>query len=158
MRSTSVFVNEENMALINCPYCESMKQVPVDKFKGTKHSLKVKCACGEVFKVDLNFRKNIRKKTDLAGKYYKESGHKSAAEECQVVNLSFRGVGLKIYREGTVEKDNKLIVAFTLDDTRQTAVERKVQVRHVEGSYVGAEFIDYDGDHLDKYIGFYLMN
>jgi len=129
MRSSTVFVNEENMALIHCPYCESMKQVPVEKFKGTKHSLKVKCACGEVFKVDLNFRKNIRKNTDFACTYYKESQHKSAAEECRVVNLSFRGVGLKLYKPGYVAKENKLIVSFTLDDARQTPIKRKIIVK-----------------------------
>ena len=158
MRTSQVFVNDENMALIHCPYCESMKQVPVAKFKGTKHSLKVKCACGEVFKVELNFRKNVRKKTDLPGTYYKVPGHKSAAEECRIVNISFRGIGIKLFREGVVKKGDKIHVSFTLDDARETKVERKVHVLHAEGSYLGGEFIDFEGDSLDKYIGFYLMN
>ena len=96
MRSATVFVNDENMALINCPHCESIKQVPVAKFKGEKHTLKAKCACGEVFQVNLNFRKNARKKTDLPGNCHKASEHKSLAVECRIVNLSFRGIGIHL--------------------------------------------------------------
>ena len=158
MRSATVFVNEENMALIHCPHCDSIKQVPVSKFKGTKHSLKVKCSCSEVFQVDLNFRKNFRKKTELKGICYKLSAHKSSEEECQIVNLSFRGVGIKFFKESNFVKDDELVVSFILDDTKKTAVKRKLQVLHAEGSYIGGKFIDFEGDNLDKNIGFYLMH
>lgn len=158
MRSSTVFVNEKNMALIHCPHCDSIKQVPVSKFKGEKHTLKVKCACGDVFQVDLNFRKNIRKKTDLTGTCYKIPGHESSAEECMIKNLSFRGIGLKLFNEGTIKKDDELVVSFTLDDPRMTPVERKLRVHYVDGDYIGGEFVDFEGDNLDKYIGFYLMH
>lgn len=157
MRSATVFVNEKNMALIHCPHCDSIKQVPVSKFKGAKHTLKVKCACGEIFQVDLNFRKNIRKKTDLTGICYKVPGDKSSAEDCMIENLSFRGIGLKLFNAGAIQKDDELVVAFTLDDPRKTSVERKLKVHHVDEDYIGGEFVDFEDDNFDKYIGFYLM-
>lgn len=158
MRSTTVFVNDENMALIHCPHCNSIKQVPVSKFKGEKHTLKVKCACGDVFQVDLNFRKNIRKKMDLSGTFHKASEHKSLAVECRIKNLSFRGIGIELFQEGNISKGDKVVVSFTLDDTKNTLVKRKMQVHHVVGNYIGGEFIEVEGDNLDKQIGFYLMH
>lgn len=158
MRSATVFVNEKNMALIHCPHCDSIKQVPVSKFKGTKHTLKVKCACGEVFKVDLNFRKNIRKKTNLTGICYTVPGDESSGEECLIKNISFRGIGLKLFENSALKKGAEVVVSFTLDDPRMTAVKRKVRVQHLKGEYVGGEFIDFEGDNLDKNIGFYLMH
>ena len=157
MRSATVFVNDENMALIHCPHCDSIKQVPVSKFKGTKHTLKVKCACGEVFQVDLNFRKNLRKKTDLAGTCHKASEHKSLSVECLIVNLSFRGIGIKLLQPVNIVKGSQLVVSFVLDDTKKTLVERKLLVRHLEDNYIGGEFVDFEGDNFDKHIGFYLM-
>lgn len=158
MRASTVFVNEANMALIHCPHCDSIKQVPVTKFKGTKHTLKVKCACGDVFQVDLNFRKNFRKKTALVGTCYKVSEGESAVGECLIKNLSFRGIGLKLKKENDIAKGDELIVLFTLDDARMTMIKRKIIVHYVDGTYIGGEFIDFDGDGLDKSIGFYLMH
>ena len=158
MRSATVFVNEKNMALIHCPHCDSIKQVPVTKFKGTKHTLKVKCACGEVFKVDLNFRKNIRKKTNLTGICYTIPGVESSSEECLIKNISFRGIGLKLFENSTVKEGAEVVVSFTLDDPRMTAVKRKVRIHHIKGDYIGGEFVDFEGDNFDKYIGFYLMH
>ncbi|MBC8316808.1 MAG: hypothetical protein H8E41_02815 [Desulfobulbaceae bacterium] len=158
MRSSTVFVNEANMALIHCPHCDSIKQVPVSKFKGSKHTLKVKCACGDVFQVDLNFRKNIRKQTALAGLCYKVSEGKSAARECLIKNLSFRGIGLKLQKENGAAKGDEFIVSFTLDDAKMTKIKRKMIVHHIEGTYVGGAFVEFEGDTLDKAIGFYLMH
>ncbi|MFH1216725.1 MAG: PilZ domain-containing protein [Pseudomonadota bacterium] len=163
MRKAEVFVNQENMALFHCPHCGKMKHVSVLQFKNKKHSLQVKCACRETFQVDLNFRKKYRKTTDLKGVFCKKTvdGKLSLDKNksnCIIVNISMGGIGLRIDLVHDLKLGDELMVDFTLDDKKQSHIQRKVVIRHVgESGYIGAEFSDSDQPLYEKTIGFYLM-
>ncbi|MCB2181889.1 MAG: PilZ domain-containing protein [Desulfobulbaceae bacterium] len=148
----------EDKAYITCTECGKSKQIPVGKFKGARQTIKIRCSCKNEFLINLNFRKEIRKKVDIEGKYRKASLHHSNMEECCVVDLSFRGVRLKIQDTQHLKVDDELILHFILDDTRKTEVERKIRICNITGEgYVGAQFLDPEMDNFDKHIGFYLM-
>ena len=158
---TMVFVTEDNKAVITCPECEKLKQVSVGRFKGSKHSIKVQCSCGNGFLLNLNFRKGTRKQVNLEGTYRKVSQHPSLSEKCTVVDLSFRGIRIKILdiQDLKVNVDDELMVQFVLDDKRKTEVKRKIKICSlIQEDLIGAKFIDYELDNYDKSIGFYLMH
>ncbi|RJX25458.1 MAG: hypothetical protein C4531_17350 [Desulfurivibrio sp.] len=164
MIKAEVFVNQEDMALFNCPHCGAMKHVSVAKFKNKKHSLQVKCVCGQMFSVDLNFRKRYRKQTDLEGFFCKAASLGKSADtskmprNCKVVNVSLGGMGIRHTSGQKIAVGDELIVDFTLDDRKQSHMVRRVMVRHIGGDgYIGGEFCDADQQGYEKALGFYLM-
>ncbi len=164
MGKVEIFVNQEDMALFSCPHCGKIKHVSVKKFKNIKHTLQVKCVCGETFTADLNFRKKYRKLTNLDGFYCrasevkKEDDMSEMSRNCKIVNLSFGGLGLHPIDGRILQLGDELIIDFCLDDKKQSHMVRKVAVRHVEvNSYIGTEFIDGNQFIYDKILGFYLM-
>ena len=64
-----VLVGRTNQVKIICPKCELEKNINVFKFKDTHKRLKVKCKCGEEFRLALDFRNYYRKnvRTDSTG-------------------------------------------------------------------------------------------
>lgn len=164
MGKAEVFVNQEGMALFNCPHCGAMKHVSVAKFKDKKHSLQVKCVCGQTFTADLNFRKRYRKQTDLEGFFCKVANLGKNADtakmprNCRIVNLSLGGIGLRQASGQKIAAGDELIVDFILDDRKQSYMVRRVIVRHVgEDGYIGGEFCDGNQHVYEKALGFYLM-
>lgn len=164
MSKAEIFVNQEDMALFNCPHCGRMKHVSVAKFKNKKHSLQVKCACGQTFAADLNFRKRYRKQTDLHGYFCRVSGQEKPAgaeqlpRNCKIVNLSLGGMGLRHETGQKIAAGDELFVDFVLDDRKQSHMQRKIIVRHVgENGYIGGEFCDTNQHVYEKTLGFYLM-
>jgi predicted RNA-binding Zn-ribbon protein involved in translation (DUF1610 family) len=162
MSKAEIFVNQENMALFNCPHCGKMKHVSVAQFKDKKHSLQVKCVCGQTFAADLNFRKKYRKQTKLAGYFCKTAGAPSEIKQlprnCTIVNLSLGGMGLRHETALKLAVGDELRVDFVLDDRKQSHMERKIIVRHVGADgYIGGEFCDTNQHAYEKTLGFYLM-
>ena len=85
-----IYVTPAGDAIIKCPDCERVRTLTVDKFRGTKHVLNVKCSCTKVFRVSLEFRKIYRKKPWLSGDYFLLSEKKHQGRMV-VVNISQGG-------------------------------------------------------------------
>ncbi|MBC8316595.1 MAG: PilZ domain-containing protein [Desulfobulbaceae bacterium] len=149
-----VIVSDDNMAVIECPACNVRKRISVIQFKDVNHAIKVKCSCGEQFKVTFNFRLDERKEVCLKGTYRKLSEHKAYEKKCQIINLSPGGITAKFFEDFDSKKHDELIVSFSLEDKKKTIVERKVRVRHVKGNIFGAQFFDHELDGQDKKIGY----
>lgn len=127
-----VVVSNKNMAVIVCPICNARKRFSAIQFKEINHTIKVKCQCGEQFKVNFNFRLDDRKSVDLKGTYRKVSEHKAYEKMCQIINLSPTGIAVKVFEDFDSLKHDELIVEFSLDDDKKTTIERKVSVCHVK--------------------------
>ena len=151
---SKVYVNQDGVAVIKCPSCEKVKTTKVENFKGSKHILNAKCTCGHVFLVNLEFRKAWRKDIRLSGDYVllPEQIHRG---RMMVVNISKSGVGLQVIGAHRLKTDDKLKVSFILDDNNGSAIDKKVIVRLVKGTYIGCEFLE--STSHDRAIGFYLM-
>ena len=163
MITKRVHVNKENLAAIKCPHCGTMKLISVAKFKGCKHSLKVKCTCSNNFAVSLNFRERYRKSTDIDGKYGKVDHDIKVLEvqdpknKCKIADLSLSGVALSINGAHDLQIGDDIMVSFTLDDTSRTDIKRLAKVRVVGQGFVGCKFDEVDSPLYDKALGFYLM-
>lgn len=159
-----VRVNSDNLAAIKCPHCQSMKLISVHKFKGVKHTLKVKCTCNNSFSASLDFRERYRKSTNIDAKYIKLDKDLKRMEmqaeptlKCKVADLSLTGLALTIFGSHNLQVGDELMVAFTLDDKGNTHIKRKAILRVVGQGFVGCQFDESDSPAYDKALGFYLM-
>lgn len=163
MIAKRVHVSKENLATLKCPHCGIIKFVSVAKFRGHKHSLKVKCTCGNTFTASLNFRKHYRKSTSIAGKYVRIHEQITKAEldaptlKCTVTDLSLSGLSLSIPGAHELKAGDEVMVHFILDDHANTEIKRKATVRYIDKGLVGCRFSSDDSPFYDKALGFYLM-
>lgn len=148
------YVNQDGTAVLKCPACEAVKSAKVDTLKNGPHQVKVRCNCRNVFSVRLEFRKNYRKETKLAGDYKSLAGGKNYGK-LTVVNLSKGGVGAQVVGFNPCRTGDELQVSFNLDDRHHSLIDKRVVVRLVKENYIGCEFLD--PALLDKALGFYLM-
>ncbi|MBU0682149.1 MAG: PilZ domain-containing protein [Proteobacteria bacterium] len=162
--SKRVRVNNDNLAAIKCPHCQSMKLISVHKFKGLKHSLKVKCTCNNSFSVSLDFRERYRKSTNIDAKYVKfdkdiriVKGQAEPNLKCKVADLSLSGLALTIIGSHNLQVGDVLMVEFDLDDKANTHIKRKAIIRVIGQGFVGCQFDEAGSPAYDKALGFYLM-
>jgi len=103
----------------------------------TKHRFKVKCSCGSVFRVELDFRQTYRKKTDLDGYVVKLFSGKRQPQllyeskttdsnplNCKIISTSRNGITLTtVYKHG-IEIGDDIKVKFTFDNSASTEFEK----------------------------------
>jgi len=127
MRVGKVLVRQDNIALFMCPHCGKMRHGSVAMFKNSNHSLRVKCGCGQTFPVDLNFRSNFRKSTNIFGYYHRIDDKRPDPtvdeSNCIVIDLSLGGIGLQLKDNGTLVVGDEVSVEFILDDSKRSEVK-----------------------------------
>jgi len=148
----TVYVNDANQASITCPKCGFTKALDMTNFKNAQKSLKGKCRCGEVFGLNIEFRKNYRKKVRLAGEY--RINGKGKKGEIIVEDLSMNGIRFVNLGFHQISIDDTLEVQFQLDNPMRSEINKLVQVVWVKDKMVGAKFSELDTFKLE--IGFYL--
>lgn len=154
-----VFVAEDNKAIIICPKCKKFKRESVERYRSEKHNLKIRCSCGHFFEIKLNFRRGIRKESNLEGTYRKISTQKSSTNECRIVNLSYHGICIKIFSENNLDVGDKMVINFQLDNKQMASVERKIEVVNLfQEDHIGGVFVDHENDDYNKDIAFYMMH
>lgn len=154
---SKTYVRPDNTAVINCPHCGRQKTVQVDSFKGSKSSLRIKCGCKNVFTVNLEFRKRVRKRTTLKGTYINHSQQNSRGN-IVVKNISVTGLEFSSLDVHNFKVDDELTVEFTLNDEQRSEIKKDVIVRNVRKNSVGCEF-ERSGDFaFDGPLGFYVMS
>jgi hypothetical protein len=165
MEKIKASVSAGNMISLHCPKCGLIKQASVARFKGDKHTLKVRCSCGNLLTVELDFRQKYRKTTNLHGEYAvlspgvqqkKAPDVKPLFYKCLIANISLTGLGL-ILSGHKLKIGDELRVRFILDDKKESEMDRNVVVRVIDKNYIGCEFNDDAYYQYDKTLGFYLM-
>jgi hypothetical protein len=154
VETQTVYVNQDDTAVLVCPNCGLSKNINVAKFKAGRDSLKIRCKCQSTFSVSFEFRKAHRKKTNLIG-YYSRLPACKDSHGMLVKNISQTGIGFATSGPHNLMKGTEFRVTFTLDDAKQSKIEKNVVVRVIEDKYVGCEFTD--PSIFDKTLGFYLM-
>ena len=146
------FVSENGLAAITCPNCGITKQVPVADYRGSKQTLKIRCHCQQTFLVQLEFRQFHRKYTELNGMYeiIADSGGGRAA----IKDLSKNGIGFMVSGVHNVRVGQNLVLSFSLDDQKQTPLQKRAVVRSVNKNRIGCEFKK--DQAFEKDLGFYL--
>jgi hypothetical protein len=169
------FVKPDDTATITCPECHLIKTIPVGQFRGNRHAISVRCACGYSFPVNLDFRRHYRKKTTLPGVYdtetsgidnkkwkktrltgtYTIEAPASGNGHMQVTNISLGGLQFITSDNHAIETGQKARVAFTLDDRHQTELTKNVIIQSVNGHVIGCRFAE--GEPLEQALRFYLF-
>ena len=150
----TAFVKDGNITTIVCPDCYAAKTASVKQFRGKKHVLKVKCKCGHTFKIGLEFRRQRRKSTELAGTS-RLSPPSLGDEVVKIVNLSMSGACFEVPGKHNVQIGQKGSINFTLNDAKQTPFVKQVTVRSVQGNLIGCEFSE--DRAYQKELGCFLM-
>ncbi len=148
------FVREDGTTVVKCPSCGHARTVSVQRFKGKKKAIKVRCSCRESYMVSLELRKMYRKSTNLKGSYINTSLNNDIGMMI-VKDVSMGGIGFEAIGGNRLEKEHELDVTFTLDDTHSSVINKQVVVRVVNGNYVGCEFTH--AHQYNKALGFYLL-
>jgi hypothetical protein len=148
------FVNSEGIATIKCPKCGVIKNLPAAEFRGRQHTLKVRCKCDYAWSILLDFRRHYRKKAELAGTYTLIPPA-SGSGGVTVLNISRSGVGFRVKGMHSIMIGQKARLRFTLDNKKQTPIDKNVIIKAVNAGYIGCEFIE--DRAFDKDLGFYLQ-
>ncbi|MDW7773443.1 MAG: PilZ domain-containing protein [Desulfobulbaceae bacterium] len=154
MEIFTAFVNADNSTTLVCPACSTPKNISVASFKNKCHFLKVRCQCGNIFRVHLDFRQHYRRPTELPGIYVclKPAGIRGG--RMTVNDISLGGIAMTAPENHGLITGCQLSLSFTLDDRRKTQIQKKVIVRSVSGDFIGCQFIEKQA--YEKEIGFYL--
>jgi hypothetical protein len=154
VETQKVYVNPDGTASLMCPNCGVSKIANVTKFKSRRDPIKIRCKCASTFSVVFEFRRAHRKETNLSGYY---CGLPACKEwrSMTVRNISQTGIGFSTFTSHDLTKGSEVKVKFTLDDVKQSEIEKDAIVRVVKDKYLGCEFKD--PALFDKALGFYLM-
>ncbi|MFH1886850.1 MAG: PilZ domain-containing protein [Pseudomonadota bacterium] len=154
MELRKVYVNSDGSAVFTCPHCGKSKTVNVDKFKDQKGPLRVRCPCQETYSVGLEFRRQYRKPSELNG-MYTVNGSSMQGGRMAVRNVSMGGIGFVPKGRHRLSVGDIIEVKFTLDDGKDSVIQKRAVVRVVEGDYIGCQF-DVQPGNYDAALGFYL--
>jgi len=154
---SKTYVRPDNTAAISCPHCGRQKTIQVDSFKGSKSCIKIKCGCKKVFTVNLEFRKRVRKRTNLRGTYI-NSSQKNKRGSIVIRNISVNGLEFSSMDVHNFKVDDALTVEFTLDDEQRSEIKKDVIVRAIRKNSVGCEFERSGEFAFDGPLGFYVMS
>jgi hypothetical protein len=134
------YAGDTNHATITCPKCGLAKNKDVTDFKDTHKILEAKCRCGEVFRVDFEFRKYYRKMVRLAGEYFVQE--KDEKGEVLIKDISMIGIRFASLNLHNISKDDTVELKFTVDDPNNTELHTFVKIMWVIDLNVGGQFID----------------
>ena len=154
--SRKIFVSSDDTAVISCPHCGRQKTVPVGSYKG-KARVKIKCGCKNVFAVNLEFRRNVRKKTSLSGKFTNHS-QKNIRGDIVVKNLSMSGLNFVSMDIDKFMNGDETTVSFKLDNADRATIKKNVIVRFITENSVGCEFGESSDYAPGGPLGFYVMS
>ncbi len=154
MNNVRAFVCGDNTATIICPACNKAKTVSAEPYRNTKSVIKVRCTCGEVFALRLDFREHYRKETNLPGTYSITTPGKVGGGVIHIHNISREGIGFTVTGLHHLEKGLELILDFQLDDKKKTKLRKEAVVCLVEKDYIGCKFVSTAAE--EKALGFYL--
>jgi len=153
---SKTYVRSDNTAVLICPYCSQWKKISVDRFRGNKHELKIKCYCKQSFKGFLEFRKKVRKKKFLRGTYLNLS-HKDSSGFFTIEDISATGLAFITPVGNKLNVGDELSVEFIIDDEQKTAISCNAVVKNVGQRRIGCEF-EVSDEGIHGLLEFYLKS
>jgi len=154
---SKTYIRPDNTAVLTCPHCGRQKTINADSLKEHKSKIKVKCACKNMFTVDLEFRKRTRKPTSLRGTY-KNHSQKGRTGNMRVMNVSVGGLEFSTLDIDNFKEGDELTLTFTLDDEHRSEIRKDATVMNVRTKSVGCEFVGAGNLAHDGQLGFYIKS
>ena len=147
------YINTNKRTILICPKCGEPHEVDVSNFIGIKNKLRVKCACGSIFKCSIEFRLYYRKNVKLPGVFWcLATGYKG---QVLVNNISMSGIHFAYFERHRIKVGDTLKLNFLLDDLKRTRLRLTVQVKWVNDNRVGVKIRE--AHHCPKDLGFYML-
>jgi hypothetical protein len=147
-----VYAGRTNQVKIICPKCELEKNINVYKFKDTHKRVKVKCKCGEEFRLTLDFRKYYRKKVQIGGECF--ILEKNERDDILIIDISMTGINFTTFKPHNFSKDDLVELKFNLDNPMKTEIHTTIKIKWTNDRNVGAQFDN--PKLLEKDLGVYL--
>ena len=153
MTPWKVYINRENDGEVICPNCGKTKTINVSNHRLSQKPIRVKCQCGHSFSIVLEYRRYHRKTVSIPGKIFLRLAS-TPLDEVTVTSISVVGVGFEIKSTLNIKLEDVYEIAFTLDDDDASLVREEIVIKRIEGTFIGAEFLDQDKYHheLDFYL------
>ena len=132
------------------------KSVNVEKFKGRKKSLTVRCKkCEGKFSILLDFRAAFRKNVHLDGSLKKSGSdkwHKIVVRDISHISRT----GIRIVCADDLKEGDNVKVKFTLNNAKRSEIERDAVVKWRRDKDAGLELMD--NPLYDSELGFYFLS
>ncbi len=139
-----IFVDQEGMAVIECPACSIKKITRVNsaaiREKSQRDHCLVRCTCQTKFAVKLEFRRDYRKDSNFTGEFVALPKGKPRGE-ATIANISQHGFGLEIAGSAQFGVGDQILVLFNLDGNEDALIEKRATIRYVKDNYIGCEFL-----------------
>ena len=115
----------------------------------------VACSCGHLLLFIIEDKRAYLRQTVHLDGLYRHEGENSRLGQVVVENLSYGGCRLRVLAPHDIAVRDRLTISFTLDNKDQTIVHQTIEVTHVKGDIIGANFpSSQDLDHnLASYLG-----
>ena len=155
VEAEKVYVNPDGTAVVNCPECGTTKIIRVDRFKGSKRRVQIRCKCQSAFRISFEFRKAYRRESRLRGHYAKVAAPEQRGK-MKIKDISLTGIGFTTEDMHNLRKGDEVKVRFTLDDRTRSRIEKQAVVRWINDKHIGCQFTE--PSPYDKVLGFYLMS
>ena len=153
-----VYINQNKQANFICTACRRQWKKDVSKFYNIQKQirLKVNCKCGNSWTCVLEKRRHIRKAVSSLGTYtYTPPGRSAYKGNMEVLDISLRGLKIKLDREWQFKIGELMEVAFSLDNKTKKVLKRIVVIKNIDKRNIGVSFRDVNRNDPD--IGFYLL-
>lgn len=153
MAIVKIHVRDDHTATLVCPACGSIRQIAADRFRQTRHTVKVQCRCQQTFEVLFDFRRHYRKQVNLTGTYQIVGG---GGGLITLNNVSRSGVGFTVSGLHRIEKGQRLQIEFNLNDKKKTFLKKLALVKSVRQNQIGCQFEDQA--EMERDLGFFLQS
>jgi hypothetical protein len=149
-----IYVRPDNTIVLTCPDCGHQREVLVSLFRG-KRKLRIKCC--DTFKVTIEFRRRVRKRTQLKGTCINHS-QKDKEDDIAILDLSVTGLSFTCPNFHLFNVEDELTIEFVLDDEHETVISKEAIIRGVRKSSAGCEFTSGGVLALEGPLGYYIMH
>ena len=161
--SDKVYISHTRSTFV-CPKC--FRKMPVDfsdaNLPRTK-DISLQCTCGYSFTSSMERRRHYRKPVNLKGRYHysnqveleQGAGKFVGKGKMNILDVSARGLKVKLKKKEMLKLNDQLSVEFHLDDKKRTMIREKATVKNINKKYVGGAFADQRTGN--RSLGFYLL-
>lgn len=153
------YVSPQGSVIFVCTHCDANRHINAEAFRKKKHTIKLRCTCGTVFTIDLDFRENYRKQVDIPAVIHGATEGLDHPMPCTVTDLSMDGVAFRINQPFDIQQEDQLQITFQLDNKRKAEVNRTIEIVHLgPDNVLGGRFIDTVIESEEKALYYYLLN
>lgn len=140
VRVLTVTVDAAGIIVVRCPVCIRKHTVSVAKFKGKQTIIKVRCHCGELFALELEFGNTHPTPTSYSGRFENCSqGHSHG--HMQILAMTAHGMEFTTVGRSTIRKGNKLKIDYHDPAGGFKKKKKNVIVSAVQGNRVSCYFV-----------------